>query len=90
MATSEMKLCKDCKWCLPDKSWTSRLLGMKFEMARCRRAPKPVETDQVTGRRVGGGMWRCSTERMFSDGCGPEGRRFEPKSLANPSDLVGP
>jgi hypothetical protein len=78
---TEMKLCKDCKWCLPDKSWVLRLFGRQFEFAKCGLAPKPQRTDPVTGRRSGGGFWSCISERMSDGTCGLEGRLFRAKGV---------
>lgn len=69
-----MKLCKDCKWCLPPNGRHSRCDN-----------PKNIVIDPVTGEKRR--KWEfCSTQRLYGmfeawslKMCGKEGKWWEAK-----------
>jgi hypothetical protein len=81
--TAEL-FCKDCAHCRPVSSWFG--LVVRFEFARCARAPKPNidkfeylvsgDSDAIDKRE----FHYCSTERQFD--CGVEAKFFVPKVAA--------
>jgi len=88
-----MKLCKDCKHCVPDvyePVWYERLFGVKrvvrWQFAKCNRNNHDeYETSFVDGtrqRKFGVvAPYYCSTERSCAlpITCGPEGKYWEAK-----------
>jgi hypothetical protein len=81
-----MKLCKDCKHCVPERinpDWFERLFmrmkqGVYYNYAVC-AARSNEATDPVTGAAMSRHNY-CAVERMYSQGdmCGPEGKHWEP------------
>jgi hypothetical protein len=73
-----MILCKDCKWCKPDRGWIpwSRL---KWEYAKCLKvAPDRRPPSSVDGHAPNPKLQYCDIVRQFGP-CGPDAKLFEPK-----------
>jgi hypothetical protein len=79
MCDSNVKICKNCKWC--KVKWIDKLF-FGYQFATC-AAPKAKITDLVTGKKSV--RWEfCSVQRMWSDSgdkvsCDKDGKFFEPK-----------
>ncbi len=82
---AKMKICKNCKHCVPDPSFIFIFSQNKWQYAKCAKtkevAPaKPDILDGSMGKEIVR-MDYCSVERVGwqSDDCGPEGKHYEPK-----------
>lgn len=84
------KLCKDCKHCIPDRSWwwfaivpflIPALLNYQWRYARCRRLRDRRYGHLFTGERITerDRFRSCSIAREFDDYCGPDAKYFEAK-----------
>lgn len=68
---TELLLCKDCKWY--KKSWVEHLIFGNDADDKCFH---PVLSENlVTGKVKGGRV--CSFMRLYSGGCGVEGKYWE-------------
>jgi hypothetical protein len=76
---AEVKFCKDCKWCKPQK-----LLGIinYYPNSKCHNPLLKTHTDfLVTGDAKDN--WFCSIQRGYLGECGREAKYFEPKEKAD-------
>ena len=73
MMTEQIKLCCDCKWY--KKSWIDTFVFGSDADDKCLH---PVLSGNLVTGKVKGGRY-CSFVRLYSGGCGPYGKYFEPK-----------
>lgn len=89
-ASEQVKLCKHCKWCKPDRSWwwfclilpaapffAYGAMSEQWRYSTCRRAKRGLTSYELTGARQPASTAFCSVERQFS--CGYDAKFFEPK-----------
>ena len=82
-----LKLCKDCKYCLP-----SDMADKKYYYAKCARTTKHTFS-LVSGAEETVPPLFCSTERsdaVLDTSCGPSAKFFEPLSPVSPKLLATP
>ena len=80
---SEIKLCKDCKWCEPKIMSSGEAV---YDYAKCSH-PLGKTKDPVTGALVAADFTYCSSHRGRDMGyafasCGRSAKWFEPKQEA--------
>lgn len=68
---TKLRLCKDCKWY--KKDWSARITGFGDTFDLCLN---PLVTENVVTGKFNGRY--CDSVRK-SQGCGMEGKYFEPK-----------
>lgn len=69
---SEVKLCKDCKHCMPFVINTFFVKAVHYEYSKCSHVSA---TDLVTGEGTSCSVWRSNHEKR----CGEEGKFWEAK-----------
>lgn len=75
---ADVKLCKDCKWCVPGKR--RGLWSMQFDYGTAKCAHKSAATREVQALVDGLAHVFCSTWRgEYAERCGPEGKFWEPR-----------
>lgn len=77
-----MKFCKDCKWCVPDSSFSNK--DLQFKYARCsnEKAAKIPSADMDYLVSGDDGFMSCSLVRKpLFDACNIEAKWFEEKLI---------
>jgi hypothetical protein len=80
---SEIKLCKDCKFCEPQvhtRGLIFRRKDVDYRFAQCGSwlGGKP-RVDLVSGEPLSPKQWYCETQRSGFGECGARARYFEPR-----------
>ena len=68
MKSNEIKLCRDCKYCIPNYTWPDGYLD------KCSHPKAKKKVNLITG---GTEQSSCGVERMTN--CGEEALHFEPR-----------